>query len=272
MNRANMNFTIDDQYNVIANTNISHGSGQPVRRPRSHPSLESHPYGARSQRNSSPNGHDIMGGNSPPYQHSFPGNSPPSHPSGRHEYYQPNQMGVTYASGGIPVLAVAGPTNSINQIPTGYYQHMAPSPIHTQMPPHMSSHMTQHMAPQILRIGERSPLPTHEEFEKTVNGYITGLSHKKRDKALIKRARYTNILAVLNDQKDTTIESAQFRHWAKKMFTLGVSPEGHQILLHEEKPVAVKEDLYEVLTTCHLQTAHGGRDKTARQVRDFWSW
>ncbi|KAH0602299.1 uncharacterized protein H6S33_009817 [Morchella sextelata] len=86
------------------------------------------------------------------------------------------------------------------------------------------------------------------------------------DKALIPQKRYENIRAVLRDPKCTTIESAQFRFWAKKMFRLVQQEDGYNdVVCHEGKPVAVREDLYHVLTTSHGQAQHGGRDKTSAQ-------
>lgn len=114
--------------------------------------------------------------------------------------------------------------------------------------------------------------PTRQQFDQLLNDYIISLSPKKRDKALIPQKRYGNILAVLKEPKCTTIESAQFRFWVKKMFRLGTDQDGEKIVLHEGKPVAVREHLYDVLTTSHSMAQHGGRDKTSAKVRDRYSW
>jgi len=114
--------------------------------------------------------------------------------------------------------------------------------------------------------------PTQAEFENLLNEYILSLSPKKRDKALIPQKRYDNILAVLRDPKCTTIESAQFRFWAKKMFRLVPDDDNVGVVCHEGKPVAVREQLYHVLTSSHGQAQHGGRDKTSAQVRKYYSW
>lgn len=114
--------------------------------------------------------------------------------------------------------------------------------------------------------------PTALEFENLLNEYILSLSPKKRDKALIPQKRYENIRAVLRDPKCTTIESAQFRFWAKKMFRLVTDDGYNDVVCHEGKPVAVREELYNVLTSSHGQAQHGGRDKTSAQVRKHYSW
>ena len=44
------------------------------------------------------------------------------------------------------------------------------------------------------------------------------------------------------------------------------------VVCHEEKPVAVREKLYQVLTNAHAACQHGGRDKTSAQVRKYYSW
>ncbi|KAI9784079.1 MAG: hypothetical protein M1816_001051 [Peltula sp. TS41687] len=113
---------------------------------------------------------------------------------------------------------------------------------------------------------------TNGEFDTILDDYIISLSPKKRDKALIPQKRYDNILRVLRDPKDTTIESAQFRFWAKKMFKLGTPDRPvDEIVLHENRPVAVRESLYRVLTSAHGGCQHGGRDKTSMQVRRQYS-
>ncbi|KAA8899103.1 hypothetical protein FN846DRAFT_782510, partial [Sphaerosporella brunnea] len=38
------------------------------------------------------------------------------------------------------------------------------------------------------------------------------------------------------------------------------------------KPVAVKEDLFFILTTAHIRSRHGGRNKTAEYVNKYHAW
>ncbi|KIW18184.1 hypothetical protein PV08_02472 [Exophiala spinifera] len=117
--------------------------------------------------------------------------------------------------------------------------------------------------------------PNVNDFDELVKRYVQDLSPKKQDKALINARRATNIRHVLIDKKTTSIESAQFRFWVKKMFTLqsadGKPPE-HRKICHEGKPVAVREKLFKILTKAHKQCQHGGRDKTSAQVRRVYSW
>ena len=109
--------------------------------------------------------------------------------------------------------------------------------------------------------------PQPHKFNLMVHEYLSNLSPKKREKALLTQKMYNAILRVLLDPKDTTIKTAQFRFWAKKMFQL-VDENDHNstIICHDKKPVAVKEQIFEVLCHCHQQAGHGGRDKTSAQV------
>ena len=107
--------------------------------------------------------------------------------------------------------------------------------------------------------------PSPHKFNLMVLDYLRNLSPKKREKALLTQKMYDAVLAVLRDPKDTSTKTAQFRFWAKKMFNLtqyGVDV----VICHDLKPVAVKEQIYEVLCHCHGQAGHGGRDKTSAQV------
>jgi hypothetical protein len=107
--------------------------------------------------------------------------------------------------------------------------------------------------------------PTAAQFNAMVDEYLGSLSPKKQAKALLTQQMYDDILAVLLHPTETKIGSAQFRFWSKKMFKL-ISTQVAHIVIHENKPVAVKEQLYDVLVQCHGQAGHGGRDKTAAQV------
>jgi hypothetical protein len=142
-----------------------------------------------------------------------------------------------------------------------------PMPLHPMMPSPQIEHNYE-VGGQLSTNG----FPTRQQFDQLLNDYIISLSPKKRDKALIPQKRYGNILAVLKEPKCTTIESAQFRFWVKKMFRLGTDQDGEKIVLHEGKPVAVRESLYDVLTNSHSMAQHGGRDKTSAKVRDRYSW
>ncbi|KAJ5619562.1 hypothetical protein N7510_003546 [Penicillium lagena] len=110
--------------------------------------------------------------------------------------------------------------------------------------------------------------PDVKEFDQLMQSYVDDLSVKKQDKALIHSKRARNIKAVLNEPKDTSVESAQFRFWVKKMFKLqavGIAPDCRKMICHEGKPVAIREKLFKILTKAHQLCQHGGRDKTSAQ-------
>ncbi|KAF9967804.1 hypothetical protein BGZ70_008114 [Mortierella alpina] len=98
--------------------------------------------------------------------------------------------------------------------------------------------------------------------------YLMSLSPKKREKALLSNSMYQKILMVLLQPKNTQVSTAQFRFWARKMFTMSTT-ETHHVVCHAGKPVATKECLYDVLVYCHRKSSHGGRDKTSAEMRDL---
>lgn len=107
-------------------------------------------------------------------------------------------------------------------------------------------------------------VPSMEEFQSIINDYLTNLSPKKRDKALVDQSKYMLIRQVLRDPRNTTISTAQFRFWVKKMFKL--EKDSTEIVCHDDKPVATKEQIYTILVSAHRDAKHGGRDKTAALV------
>jgi hypothetical protein len=111
---------------------------------------------------------------------------------------------------------------------------------------------------------EEDPLPTFEEFQSIIDNYLHNLSPKKRDKALVDHARYCLIQEVLKNPRNTSISTAQFRFWVKKMFQL--QPGSYDLVCHDNKPVAMKEQIYDILVNAHKEAHHGGRDKTSAIV------
>ncbi|KAF9360217.1 hypothetical protein BGX34_007894 [Mortierella sp. NVP85] len=106
---------------------------------------------------------------------------------------------------------------------------------------------------------------SEEEFLILAEDYLMSLSPKKREKALLTNSMYQKIMMVLLQPKNTQVSTAQFRFWAKRMFTLS-NMETHHVVCHDGKPVATKECLYDVLVYCHRKSSHGGRDKTSAEV------
>src|SRR5882762_3098352 len=133
---------------------------------------------------------------------------------------------------------------------------------------------------------DRPGFPTHAQYKRIESIYLTSLSPRKRDKALITQTMFDNIWDVLHDPDTREVETAQFRFWVRKMFALS-DPQPTQIftagdatttvssvpvVLHENRPIAIKEQLYELFVYCHGRSNHGGRDKTCAVIRQHYSW
>jgi hypothetical protein len=119
------------------------------------------------------------------------------------------------------------------------------------------------------RLSDDQQCPSSFEFEEIIQQYLNNLSDKKRDKALVDIQRYNLILQVLKDPKNTAISTAQFRFWVKKMFQLLVI-NSVECVIHDDKPVAIREKIYEILVMAHSEAHHGGRDKTSALVFIFY--
>ena len=123
--------------------------------------------------------------------------------------------------------------------------------------------------------------PTYEQYLRIEEEYLSSLSERKQPKALISQSLFDKIYAVLQNGSEDRASTAQFRFWVRKMFVLaypqtsfnhntGQTPE--PVVLHDKRPVAIKERLYEVLCYCHAIARHGGRDKTCATLRLNYSW
>lgn len=128
--------------------------------------------------------------------------------------------------------------------------------------------------------------PTYDQYKQLEAAYLASLSPRKRDKALITQAMFDDIWDILHDPDTRDIQTAQFRFWVRKMFVLS-DPQPTEVftagdsstqvcsvpvILHENRPVAIKEQLYELFAYCHGLSNHGGRDKTCGVIRQHYSW
>ncbi|GAA5857928.1 hypothetical protein JCM8547_006625 [Rhodosporidiobolus lusitaniae] len=134
----------------------------------------------------------------------------------------------------------------------------------------MSRGNSRHQLPVLTGDGSDG-FPSEADFMVQMDEYLAGLNPKKRAKALMTREMYATILAILLDPHSTAQATAQFRFWAKRMFRLVVTPTAN-LVAHENRPVAVKDQIYAILVGTHGDVNHGGRDKTSAQVRRFYSW
>ena len=131
---------------------------------------------------------------------------------------------------------------------------------------------------------ERPGFPTYAQYKQVENSYLQSLTPRRQGKALISQAMFDRIWDVLH-QPDSHNETAQFRFWARKMFTVSkthrvtlgaVDNSGEEtaqeVLLHDNLLVAIQEQLYDLLCYCHGSTGHGGRDKTCALIRKHYTW
>ncbi|KAK7680764.1 hypothetical protein QCA50_016072 [Cerrena zonata] len=127
--------------------------------------------------------------------------------------------------------------------------------------------------------GYSSELPSPNDYEKIEHEYLASITSRKRQKALITQEMFDNIWDVLHDPHGSLMTS-QFRFWVRKMFTLATLDMGDEnldgdvntVILHENRPVAVKTQIYDILCYCHRLCEHGGRDRTTATVRAHFSW
>ena len=136
---------------------------------------------------------------------------------------------------------------------------------------------------QDSNISSNEGFPTYAQYKQVENAYIQSLTPRRQSKALISQSMFDRIWDVLH-HPERQGETAQFRFWARKMFTLskthrntlGVVTNGdevpQEVLLHDNLLVAVQEQLYDLLCYCHGMTGHGGRDKTCSLIRKHYTW
>ena len=127
---------------------------------------------------------------------------------------------------------------------------------------------------------EFSGFPTYAQYKQVENSYIHSLTPRRQSKALISQSMFDRIWDVLK-HPERQGETAQFRFWVRKMFTLSKTHRvtlgsavnvPQEVLLHDNLLVAVQEQLYDLLCYCHGMTGHGGRDKTCSLIRKHYTW
>ncbi|GAA6018170.1 hypothetical protein JCM10207_002856 [Rhodosporidiobolus poonsookiae] len=114
-------------------------------------------------------------------------------------------------------------------------------------------------------------LPSPQDFRDEVKAYLESLAPVKRKKALLSRKLHDFILSVLLEPRNTTLGDAQLRFWVRQRFTILSTTEG-DLVAHEDKPVVTRDDIYRVLCLVHVETKHGGRDKTFGMIKARYSY
>ncbi|KAI8344257.1 hypothetical protein BC941DRAFT_341584, partial [Chlamydoabsidia padenii] len=152
------------------------------------------------------------------------------------------------------------------------HRGVSPTPSRSSMIKELSEGMVGLGRRRSTQDSKNDQYPNQQDFDDIVQSYLDNLSFKKRDKALIDRQRYELILQVLQEPKNTSVSTAQFRFWVKKMFQLVPLHGERLVVCHDNKPVAIREQIYNILIWAHRQSHHGGRDKTSTLVRRRFSW
>lgn len=119
--------------------------------------------------------------------------------------------------------------------------------------------------------GSAIGFPTQTQFQACLEKYLEELHPKKRGKALITQETFEAINRVLLNPTNSHLYTAQFRFWVRKMFNLE-SANGKNIITHEDRPVAIMDQLYSILVQCHDECGHGGRDKTVKEIKKYYSY
>lgn len=131
------------------------------------------------------------------------------------------------------------------------------------------------VAPNTSTPASRAGFPSYAQYKELENNYLDALSVRKREKALITQASFDRIWDLLHDP-NARIGTSQFRFWVRKMFTLSDAADSgaatKSVILHDGRPVAIVEQLYDLLCYCHARADHAGRDRTAKIVRKHYSW
>lgn len=135
----------------------------------------------------------------------------------------------------------------------------------------VSSNERIHIEEEQIMSRDQVGLPTYMQWQVVLEDYLQGLHERKREKALISEEMYELIYDVLLTPQETTVSTPQFRFWVRKMFKLADVDSG-TVIVHDGKPVAVKEHIYEVLCMCHAEAGHAGRDKTCSVLRQYYTW
>ncbi|GAA6007652.1 uncharacterized protein JCM10292_002842 [Rhodotorula paludigena] len=120
------------------------------------------------------------------------------------------------------------------------------------------------------QIDERT-MPDRQEYDAAVDAYVAALHPIKRNKALMSSHLHNMVLQILQKPEDTKQGDPQLRFWVRQRFTLLKATEGDSVL-HEEKKVVLRPNLYDTIAVAHEEVKHGGRDKTYAAVKKHWSY
>ncbi|CAG8855818.1 3783_t:CDS:1, partial [Gigaspora margarita] len=104
--------------------------------------------------------------------------------------------------------------------------------------------------------------------------YIQSRDIRYQKKLFITQQVYDQAIHVILNPK-TSCGTAQDRYWMRSTFTIkniGTEEDPNYYLYHKDKPVAVKEKLYDILCSTHRTQQHGGQQKLWNELRNQYSF
>jgi hypothetical protein len=104
---------------------------------------------------------------------------------------------------------------------------------------------------------------SRESFEEILQQFLA----RKVRRCLVSQALYDEAVQILRNPENITISSKQTRRWVKQRLQL-LDMDGTSILFtkNENKKVAIKENLYDIICKCHEELMHVGYDKVHKEV------
>lgn len=110
-------------------------------------------------------------------------------------------------------------------------------------------------------------------FYQQLDAHIQKLNMNNRETFCLPQNKYNKVLRVLSlDEKEACPEGPKFKHWAKKLYKLGMV--GSQNIIFCKKsgcPVVAREEIFQTISTCHTNVGHSGRDKTWAEVKSNYA-
>ncbi|KAH9020244.1 hypothetical protein EDB84DRAFT_1515583 [Lactarius hengduanensis] len=152
-------------------------------------------------------------------------------------------------------------------------------PFHVEIPQLEAPNQSRFTVPDGSR--DIAGFPTYEQYQRIERSILRLSRSANNPRRSSLRVSSTRSMLSCRTALRTAPVPPSFVSWVRKMFILaypqtsfnpntGQTPE--PVVLHDKRPVAIKERLYEVLCYCHAIARHGGRDKTCATLRLHYSW
>ena len=105
------------------------------------------------------------------------------------------------------------------------------------------------------------------EFDKLVETHLNNMSPNRRVKAVLTREVADQAIEILNSSN--TNASSKFRLWVQQTFSLTHTGKAKHLLLKKSnKPVCVRENMYDVIGSIHENLQHAGYGRHSTSSRN----